>query len=93
MSKLPKLKNHDNKILFEFYCQKTFTTAREISETFDISRPSANKIVNAVFEFMAREGIESPVKIGNYIPTNLMYDIYGININEVVERLRIEKEI
>ena len=88
---LPKLKKHDNQTLFDFYCKSNFVTAKEISETFKISKTGANKIMNVVFEHMARNDMESPVKTGKYIPTNIMFDVYGINIEDVIERLKLEK--
>lgn len=77
----------DNLVLFDVYNRYLALTARQIQETFKVSKQTAFNIVKYCRDFADKTG--RPIygnQARHYIPTALLFEVYGWDINQITER-------
>lgn len=83
-ARLPTIKA-TNQQLVDIYTNRLYLTAKEISQEFGICSSGAYKIVRLGREQMSEEQRRYARKI---IPTEILFDLYGWNIQTLKKRVK-----
>lgn len=81
----PKL-NTTTTVLKKIWSQYLFLTATDISELFDVSRPTAYNVIKYAKSFESGSSIYSNEFM---ISTKTLFRLYGWDICEVIERISV----
>ena len=93
MARQPRL-SADINVLADLYTGKMAVTAKELRKIFNISDSTAYKVVEYIYHYAAENGrtiYSQPSQ--KIVPTDILFEAYGWDPKQIIERVRLLKKI